>query len=424
MITALKHDGGHVGTIDNPEDISEFVGTGCLIWVDVEGITAEDADRLIDEFDIEDLAQEDMRDGGRRTVGATAPRTKIENYEHHAFIAAYSGDLCPVNLLIGQDWVITFRQPNEAGQTWPVDTLLPRFETGDISTLGKLVWCVLDALIDDCLVTAGEIELRIETIEQSIFGSEPLERGATQRLQRQLFDIRRELVKLQHKVQPMEEVAAKLRDGDVMWVGTENAKEFENLRNHVLRATEQIAGHRELVSSEVDALLALASQRMNEVMKTMTGWGSILLGATLIAGIYGMNFTHMPELSWYFGYPSAILMMLLLTGDPLLLPQEARLALTPSRDSDLRSGWTRAPGPSSAAARASCAAANLRHDDPGRDREPDRDHADHRVDGLERAVAGLVVPDVPDAGDPDVDGPDRERSDDVGLRAGHRDTVR
>ncbi len=313
MITALKHDGGHVETIDNPEDISEFVGTGCLIWVDVEGITAEDADRLIDEFDIEDLAQEDMRDGGRRTIGATAPRTKIENYEHHAFIAAYSGDLCPVNLLIGQDWVITFRQPNEAGQTWPVDTLLPRFETGDISTLGKLVWCVLDALIDDCLVTAGEIELRIETIEQRIFGSGPLERGATQRLQRELFDIRRELVRLQHKVQPMEEVAAKLRDGDVMWVGTENAKEFENLRNHVLRATDQIAGHRELVSSEVDALLALASQRMNEVMKTMTGWGSILLGATLIAGIYGMNFTHMPELRWYFGYPSAIALMLILT---------------------------------------------------------------------------------------------------------------
>ena len=69
-----------------------------------------------------------------------------------------------------------------------------------------------------------------------------------------------------------------------------------------------------MVSSEVDALLALASQRMNEVMKTMTGWGSILLGATLIAGIYGMNFTHMPELRWYLGYPSAIAMMLILTG--------------------------------------------------------------------------------------------------------------
>ncbi len=64
----------------------------------------------------------------------------------------------------------------------------------------------------------------------------------------------------------------------------------------------------------MDALLALSGQRMNEVMKTMTGWGSILLGATLIAGIYGMNFTHMPETHWYLGYPSAIFMMLLLTG--------------------------------------------------------------------------------------------------------------
>jgi hypothetical protein len=99
----------------------------------------------------------------------------------------------------------------------------------------------------------------------------------------------------------MEEVAAKLRDGDVMWVGTENAKVFENLQPR--SGHGQIAGHRGW-SRANGTLLALASQRMNEVMKTMTGWGSILLGATLIAGIYGMNFTHMPELSWYFGYPA------------------------------------------------------------------------------------------------------------------------
>ena len=192
------------------------------------------------------------------------------------------------------------------------------------------MWCVLDALVDDCLVTAGEIELRIETIEQSIFGTQPLERGATQRLQRELFEIRRELVRLQHKVQPMEEVAAKLRDGDVMWVGTENAKEFENLRNHVLRANRP---DRRAPRARVERgrrAARVVSQRMNEVMKTMTGWGSILLGATLIAGIYGMNFTHMPELSWYFGYPTVILMMLLLTVTLVLLPEEARLALTPA----------------------------------------------------------------------------------------------
>ena len=182
------------------------------------------------------------------------------------------------------------------------------------------MWCVLDTLVDDCLVTAGEIELRIETIEQSIFGSEPLERGATQRLQTSaLRDPPRARQSSSTRCSRWRRSPPSCVDGDVMWVGTENAKEFENLRNHVLRATESDRrAPDELVSSEVDALLALASQRMNEVMKTMTGWGSILLGATLIAGIYGMNFTHMPEkhLSWILRLPERDLLMsvLLLTG--------------------------------------------------------------------------------------------------------------
>ncbi len=313
VITALRHDGQGIQSIDDPDDIDTSLEQGCLVWVDVIDISQQEADRLVEEFKIDDLAVEDIRDGGLSDGGST-PRTKIEIYEHHAFIAAYSGDLCPVNLLIGERWVTTFRQPNEAGATWSIDPVLVRFKQGETTSLGKLVWCILDALVDDCLDRAGEIEGAIEKIEARIFGAERLKRDDTQKIQRELFDIRRELVALQHKVHPMEEVAAKLRDGEVKWVGHENAKEFENLRNHVLRANDQLTSHRDLVSSEVDALLALASQRLNEVMKTMTGWGSILLGATLIAGIYGMNFTHMPELSWYFGYPTAIGMMLILTG--------------------------------------------------------------------------------------------------------------
>jgi magnesium transporter len=313
VITALKNDRGNVATIPDPDDIDTSLDAGCLVWVDITDLAPGEADRLVEEFKIDDLAVEDIRDGGRRDAGV-APRTKIEIYEHHAFIAAYSGQLSPVNLLIGERWLATFRQPNEAGQTWSIDAVHARFEQGDITTLGTLVWCVLDALIDDCLDRAGEIEEEIETIENRIFADQPMKSGETQEIQLKLFTIRRELVALQLKVQPLEEVAAKLSEGTVDWVGGDNAKEFENLRNHVLRANDQISGHRELVQSEMDALLALSGQRMNEVMKTMTGWGSILLGATLIAGIYGMNFTHMPETHWYLGYPSAIFMMLLLTG--------------------------------------------------------------------------------------------------------------
>jgi len=305
VITALRNDGGRVETIPDPDDIDTSLDEGCIVWVDVTDISREEADRLVTEFKIDDLARQDMLDPTRRT--------KVEIYEHHAFIAAYAGHLEPVNLLIGDRWMTTFRQPNEQGATWPVDAVLARFKQGSIDTIGDLVWSVLDALVDDCLDRAGELEEQIERIENQIFADQPMKGSETKQIQLTLFQVRRELVALQHKVQPLEEVAAKLSEGKVEWVGSANAKEFENLRNHVLRANEQLTGHRDLVQSEMDALLALSGQRMNEVMKTMTGWGSILLGATLIAGIYGMNFTHMPELSWYLGYPSAIGMMLILT---------------------------------------------------------------------------------------------------------------
>ncbi len=325
VIRTFKYVPGEIAEIRNPDDISDYLRSSCLIWVDVEGMTEDEADRLLEEFEIDDLAQQDMRDGMRR-AGSTSPRTKIEKYDHHAFIAGYSGQLCPVNLLIGHggrdseegestaDWVITYRLPNKQGTTWSVEDLLLRFKRHEMKTLGTLVWSLLDALVDDCLDATAALELRIEAAEGVIFGGETPDSNATKELQQELFNIRRDLLALQHKVQPMSDVAERLMTGDIEWIGTSNRNDFENLRNHVLRASDQLTNQTELVKSEFDALLSLASQRMNEIMKTMTGWGSILLGAALIAGIYGMNFTHMPELSWYLGYPSAIFLMLILTG--------------------------------------------------------------------------------------------------------------
>jgi len=83
--------------------------------------------------------------------------------------------------------------------------------------------------------------------------------------------------------------------------------------DHVLRAIDQLDSQRELLNNAVDAHLAIVSNRMNQVMKKMTSWGAILLGSTLVAGIYGMNFADMPELHWRFGYPYAIGLMVAIT---------------------------------------------------------------------------------------------------------------
>jgi magnesium transporter len=83
--------------------------------------------------------------------------------------------------------------------------------------------------------------------------------------------------------------------------------------DHVLRVTDWIETQRDLLTGLIEADLAVVSNRLNQVMKRMTSWGAILLGSTLIAGIYGMNFAHMPELNWTFGYPMALGFMLALT---------------------------------------------------------------------------------------------------------------
>ena len=88
--------------------------------------------------------------------------------------------------------------------------------------------------------------------------------------------------------------------------------EFQDAFDHVLRAVDLIDSQRELMGNAVDAHLAIISNRMNQVMKQLTAWGAIVFGATLIAGIYGMNFDHMPELHWFFGYPFALGMMFVL----------------------------------------------------------------------------------------------------------------
>ena len=101
-------------------------------------MTEEEADRLLEEFEIDDLAKQDMREGMHKP--ASGSRTKIEKYDHHAFIAGYSGRLSPVNILVGRggresrngeamaDWAITYRLPNKHHETWSVEELLARFQ--------------------------------------------------------------------------------------------------------------------------------------------------------------------------------------------------------------------------------------------------------------------------------------------------------
>ena len=305
MISVLSYGRDGREVVHDPEQISDIVGRdGRLLWVDLVRPTDEDFACIEREFNLHHLAIEDARKHGQRA--------KLEKYPTHAFVVAYSEALCEVDLFIGPHWLVTVRGTNDEGQAWELEEARQRFERirGGGATVGLLLYTVLDELVDGYFRATDAVEDELEALEDRIFGEDvPRE----QEVQQDLFDIRRRLLFFRRAVVPMRDVVNALLRREVEWVDDRAAVLLQDVYDHVLRAIDLIDSQRELMGNAVDAHLAIISNRMNQVMKRMTSWGAILLVSSLIAGIYGMNFEHMPELGWRYGYPMAIAAMGALT---------------------------------------------------------------------------------------------------------------
>ena len=303
MIAVRTYQDGQAREVEATA-ISELVNDPHLLWVDVSEPSEDDLKRLQEEFGLHPLAMEDVRTHHQRP--------KLENYPSHAFLVAYSCELQEVDLFIGPTWVISVRESTAVGKTWSLDAARDRFERthpGD-PDVGFLVYVLLDELVDGYFDATDRAEDALEQLEDRIFG----ERLQAERVvQQELFDIRRQLLVFRRAVVPLREVVAGLLRKEVEWVDDHDVVLLQDVYDHVLRAIDLLDGQRELMGNAVDAHLAIISNRMNSVMKKMTSWGAILLGSTLVAGIYGMNFRHMPELSWELGYTWALGLMVLIT---------------------------------------------------------------------------------------------------------------
>jgi magnesium transporter len=304
-LTARCYNEGAVKEIEDPEEISEYLHRDDhLIWVDLVDPTEDDLRCVQQEFELHPLAIEDVQEHNQRP--------KLEQYPTHAFVVAYSKELAEVDLFIGADWLVSVRERNETGEVWSLDAVRTRFERTkpDLATVGFLLYTILDQLVDGYFDTAEVAEAQLEDIEEHIFR----DAGRNETVvQEELFDLRRSLVIFRKKVVPLREVLAALLRKEVVWIDDPTIVHLQDVYDHVLRSIDFIDGLRELLGNAVDAHLAIISNRMNDVMKKMTSWGAIVLGSTLVAGIYGMNFEHMPELHWQYGYLFALSLMALLT---------------------------------------------------------------------------------------------------------------
>lgn len=281
----------------------QFNGTK---WTDVVDPTNEELEELDRTHGLSDRTFDEAR---RR-----AARPTMQRLVDHAYIVAFSGSLAEIDMYVGEGWFITVRRHDEEGAEWDSSVAVARVERyGRAVNPGVILAIVLEELVDGYFDSTDTLEDHLEEIEDRIFGEPGQTNQAEQQVQADLFGVRRELLRLCRAVVPLREVLSSLLRREVAWVDGEALVIIRDTFDKLLRAVDLVDELRELVGNAVDAHLAVMSNQMNAVMKQLTAWGSIVFGATLIAGIYGMNFRHMPEVEWYLGYPFSLGMMAVLS---------------------------------------------------------------------------------------------------------------
>ncbi|MGH8973168.1 MAG: magnesium transporter CorA family protein [Acidimicrobiia bacterium] len=298
----------------DPADVSECLGApAALLWVDVEHPSVEDVKTLAEEFDVHHLAAEDLLE--------PSPRPRLGRFGDHFLVVAHDTRLqngrlatCEVDLIFGDGWLISVRKPHPDGAApMPVEPILDRFEQqrGEEGATdeGFLLYVVLDLLTEGAFDTVEALEDRLDAIEAVIFtedGPPPAGAPLTGRVTEQLYHLRQDLVGLRRVVAPLRETLTPLLRGEIRFVGEAALIHLRDVYDLTVRATDSVDALRDLLNGALEAHLSIMSNRMNLVMKQATSWGAILVVATLIAGVYGMNFDNVPWNGTQHGFVFAL----------------------------------------------------------------------------------------------------------------------
>jgi magnesium transporter len=300
--------------LSNAEEVLPFRDSPTTTWINVSGVHDEEAIQTIgDHFGLHPLIQED--------VAHTGQRPKLEVYPDHVYVVSkmlYHDDeddhlrAEQVSFVLGGSYLISFQE--DTGDVFdPVRKRL-REGRGRIRSKGTdyLTYALLDVIVDHYFVILEALGSRTEEIEEEV-----LENPQTE-TQERINDLRRDLIFMRRMTWPVRELLSQLErlDSD-LW--TDETRPFvRDTYDHAVQVLDLVESLRDVVGGLTDLYMTSLSNRMNEIMKVLTIMGTIFIPLTFIAGIYGMNFEYMPELTVWYGYPVAMAAMAAIAGVLLL----------------------------------------------------------------------------------------------------------
>ena len=307
-------DGDKLRTTTDPAEMRAALGEGRRIWIDLERQTPEANALLADMLKLHPLTIED--------IWADRMRPKLDDFDDYLYVIVHGIggakhdrlQTIEIDIVIGPNWLVTHDPAGLVSDD--VGTELDHSTRMMTKGVAWLAHAILDRAVDQYLPVIDQLDAEIEQLENEVLdrAGTPRGRGVLMRI----LSFKRRLQELRRMSIHQREILLRLSRGEMDEIPADALPFYRDVYDHFLRINDLAEGYRDLVTSALDAYLSVQSNRMNEIMKTLTLISTVMLPLTFIVGLYGMNFKHMPELDWVWGYPAAIGLMIVVAGAILL----------------------------------------------------------------------------------------------------------
>jgi magnesium transporter len=301
--------------IENPDSLEltfeHMRAHNGMAWIGLFRPTTEEIEKVAAEFSLHPLAVEDALTGHQRA--------KLERYGDILFTvlrpARYveeteTVEFGELHIFVGPDFVVTVRH----AEVPDLSRVRKRLESQpELLALGPeaVMYAIADEVVDEYAPVTQGLQNDVDEIEDALFSD------AGPELSRRIYDLSREVIHFQRAAEPLREMLEDLlRGAEKHDVDIELRRSLRNVLDHALKTIEKLTAMREILQNALALHATVVTRRQtdtalaqNEQVKKISSWAAILFGPTLVGTIYGMNFTHMPELDWQWGYPLALTLM-------------------------------------------------------------------------------------------------------------------
>ena len=309
MDCAVYRDGVRVSQVAERPDLRAALatvdGARDFVWVGLHEPSVQELREVAEAFHLHQLAVEDAYRAHQRP--------KLEPYGDGFFIvlktlwyveAEDAVETGEINMFVGEGYVVTVRHGAGAELSETRRDLERRASVLGHGP-GAVVHAVCDRVVDEYESVARLVAEDVDEVEQAVFSTGRPSSAAAQRI----YTLKRELLEFRRAVVPLRDPMARLAAGGAAGIAEQARPFFRDIHDHVVRVSEQVESLDMLLSGILAAQLTRISVQQNDDMRRISAWVAIAAVPTMLAGIWGMNFEHMPELGWTFGYPLALAFM-------------------------------------------------------------------------------------------------------------------